>query len=36
MWFEDFGFYYTINIGSSLELLSVIRRLPCVMEILRL
>lgn len=35
-WFKVFGFCDTLNVESSLELLTVILLLPCVMEILQL
>lgn len=36
VWFEVSGFCYTINAGSSPELLLVILLLPCAVEILKL
>ncbi|KAL6089636.1 hypothetical protein STEG23_027374 [Scotinomys teguina] len=36
VWFKASGFYYTIDAGSSLELLLDILLLPCVVKILQL
>lgn len=36
VWFEAFGFCYTVNIGSSPGLFLDILLLPCVMETLQL
>lgn len=36
VWFQAPGFGYTLNIGSSLELLLYVLLLPCALEILQL